>query len=147
MCLLQKHNLMILHTQWLHLKLMWRIFMHCVGIFVTLTSVVLAVYFTAYCKPCITQEKYVSIYYFCLCTESTIEFLSTFLCIVHLYGLTDTECFSQTFQQHFFPWHVLYVFCEIADNEHSLFSSIQFLPALIAYPLSIIAQLRSCIII
>ena len=49
---------MILHTHWLHLKLMWRIFMNCVGIFVTLTSVVLAVYFATYCEPCITQEKY-----------------------------------------------------------------------------------------
>jgi len=28
------------------------------GDFVTLTSVVLAVYFAAYCEPCITQEKY-----------------------------------------------------------------------------------------
>ena len=44
----------------------------------------------------------VSIYYFCLRTESTIEFFSTFLCIVHLYSLTDTGCFSQSFQQHFF---------------------------------------------
>jgi hypothetical protein len=36
----------------------------------------------------------VSIYYFCLCTEFTIEFFSTFV-------LINTGCFSQNFQQFF----------------------------------------------
>lgn len=94
------------NTLWLHL--IWRIFMNCVGIFITPTSVVLAVYFAAYCEPCITQEKYkfqYIIFVFALnpCLNSFPHFCVLFSYVV----LLTQDVFHKTFSNIFSMTHTL----------------------------------------
>jgi len=77
--------------------------MNCVGIFVTPTSVVLAVYFAVYCEPCITQEKYKFQYIiFVFALNPRLNSLPHF-CVLFIYVVLLTEdVFQKNFQQHFF---------------------------------------------
>jgi len=83
--------------------------MNHVGIFETPTSVVLAVYFAAYCEPCITQEKY-KFQYIIFLSFALNPRLNSFphFCVLFIYMALQTQnVFHKTFSNIFSMTHTL----------------------------------------